>query len=194
MFSGTIGGIPILWIMMAQSANARRKKEKRKVANAYKLGLGDFVIDLVSQQWCRVEKVERVWTEMPELESGSSPRAEEKKQQIRLRHHRANKPLPQHKEHYRERLERLMDTRRPGAPKMVEANYISHKVKLLFADGKQVTRSVGCDDEFICVRAPEIFSFEFEQLKELTKNTQRGAKKTKKKATKKKTSRKKKAA
>jgi len=194
MFSGTIGGIPILWIMMAQSAAALRKKKKNTMVKPKDLGLGDFAIDPVSQQWCRIVKIENVWKDVPPLEgsrrTASDPKSREAQARRDLRVHTSNAPLREfsgeHEQVIASIKEKMYNSHRHSSERHLDKEkFISYKIKLQFADDRSVTRSVGCNHEFTCVRAPEIFSFDFEQLKSLTGNTRRGVKKAKKPAKKK---------
>lgn len=195
MLNTKIGGIPLLWIMMAQSAAAKRKR--KSVTIPKNIGLGDFVIDPLSQQWARVIKIDNAWVDvlLSGGGTGSDPESRRRQGARDIKLYKANVPLPEFREDYDRALEsatsKFENPNRHGSEYSIgKAKFVVYKIGLQFADDKKATRSVGLEHAFVCVHAPEIFNFDFEQLKSLTKNAFRGVKKGKKKATKKKAAKK----
>ena len=183
MLNAKIGGIPILWIMMAQANAAKRKK--KKVATTKRLALGDFVIDPKSHQWCRVVGIECVWKDPPPIKIKHFREREAANKKQKLEKIQLNRPLPEHKESYERALENAKEAaanpKRPCNFSFNNEHWITHEVKLEFADGKKVKRVANESQQWDCIRAPEIFGFDFEQLEPLVENSFRGVKKTKKK-------------
>jgi hypothetical protein len=165
MLGGKIGGIPILWIMMAAS-----RRKGRTMVKPENLGLGDFIIDPLSQQWCRVIRVEHVWVDVESFDDWLT-RA--------LTSYEQNRPLHKYREEYEKDLEhirKLLDAK--GRPhyihySMAKEFWVTHVLKLQFADNKTIGRDVNEDDGFTCIRAPEIFNFNFKELENLAGNSAR---------------------
>lgn len=189
MLNTKIGGIPLLWIMMAQSAAA--KKKRKNVAIPKNIGLGDFVIDPVSQQWARVVTIDNVWVDVPPSgRHGNDDESRRVQGERDVKLYKANVPLPEFREAYelalKSAISKVEKPRVRGSEYSLEKKkFVVYKIGLRFADGKKASRSVGLEHEFVCVHAPEIFNFSFEQLKGLKTSASRSVKKKAKKRTKK---------